>query len=66
MRRLCSECRLDDAETDRLIDTTQHATLTREDLLALFYDTFEKLADAEHCEPCAEAVLDAADEDGPS
>ncbi len=46
---------------DDLINTNKHSTLTREQSLALFRDQFDDEADAKFCEPCTEAVLDAAD-----
>ena len=51
--------RLDLAEIDRLIDDMRHSTLSREENLDLFRDTFERREDAELCIGCAEAVLDA-------
>ena len=44
------------------IGNVRHSTLTREENLELFYGTFEDQANAILCEPCAEAVLDAAGE----
>jgi hypothetical protein len=58
--RLCREGGLDDDEINRLIETKSDAGLTREQELDLLYATFEDRADAELCEPCAEAVLDVA------
>ncbi len=58
--RLCSECGLTAGEVDGLIETMRLSTLTREENLELFYATFEDRSQAELCEPCAEAVLDAA------
>ena len=58
--RLCRECGLDDDEIDRLIAEKRIAGQTREQELDLFYATFESGAIAELCEPCVEAVLDAA------
>ena len=58
--RICSACGLDVAEIDQLIDTMRHSTLSREENLDLFRDTFERREDAELCIGCAEAVLDAA------
>ncbi len=56
--RLCDECGLDDDEIDRLIDEFRDPRLSREQALALFFDTFENPADGEPCMPCVEAVLD--------
>ncbi len=56
--RLCRECGLDDDQINRLIDTKRDAGLTREEELNLLYAPFGDRAEAE---PCAEAVLDAAD-----
>jgi hypothetical protein len=47
-------------EVDSLIDDARDSGLDREGMLELFYTTFENRADAELCEPCFEAVLDAA------
>ncbi len=57
---LCGECGLTSDEVDWLIDANRNSTLTREQSLELCYGTFEDRRDAELCEPCAEAVLDAA------
>ena len=57
---LCGKCGLTGDEVDWLIDANQNSTLTREQSLELFYATFEYRRDAELCEPCAEAVLNAA------
>ena len=59
---LCSECGLDVAEIDTLIDGSRHTTLTRAENLALFREQFEREADADFCEDCALAVLDAGEE----
>ena len=53
-------CGLDDADTGWLIDSVRHSTLTPAELLELFHERFERRADAELCEPCAEAMLDVA------
>ena len=58
--RICGECGLDVAEVYRLIEDMRHSTLSREENLELFRDTFERREDAELCIDCAEAVLDAA------
>ena len=59
--RLCSECGLDRAQLDQLIDDVAHSTLDRQQQRELFYSTFgEGDPDPELCRPCAEAVLDAA------
>ena len=60
--RLCGECGLDVAEVDGLIDDMRHSTLTRVENLELFRDQFEREADADCCQDCAVAVLDAAEE----
>jgi hypothetical protein len=57
-RRSQGECGLDAEDVDRIIDTVQHSTLSREENLELFLGTFEDPDDAELCLPCAEAVLD--------
>ena len=57
--RLCGECGLDVAEIDQLIDDVQHSTLSRAENLALFRQQFERVSDADYCEDCAVAVLDA-------
>ncbi len=59
--RLCGECGLDVAEIDWLIDTMRHSTLTRAENLALFRVQYERPADADFCQDCAVAVLDAAE-----
>ena len=56
----CEDCGLGADEIDQLIDDWRHTTLTRDEALALFRATFERPEDAELCEDCAEAVLDAA------
>jgi hypothetical protein len=58
--RLCSECGLGVDEIDLLVDTMRHSTLTKEQNLELFYATFDDRSQANLCESCAEAVLDAA------
>ena len=60
VHRICGECGLDVAEIDQLIDDAKGSTLTREESLELYRDTFERREDAEWCIDCAEAVLDAA------
>ena len=60
--RLCGECGLTPDEVDGLIEEFSHPTLRREQAMELFYAMFKDQADAEVCEPCANAVLDAADE----
>lgn len=60
--RLCGECGLTVDEVDWLIDANKNSTLTREQSLELLYSMFDNRADAELCEDCALAVLDAADE----
>lgn len=57
--RICGACGLDIAEVDQLIDDMRHSTLSREQNLDLFRDTFEQREDAEFCIDCAQAVLDA-------
>ena len=57
--RLCGECGLDPAEIDGLIDDLRHTTLTRAENLALFREQYEREADADLCEDCALAVMDA-------
>ena len=60
--RLCRECAdLSPAEVDDQINMVRSETGTREDKLRLFYDQFDDRADAEYCEPCAEAILDASE-----
>ena len=53
---------------DWLIDSNRHSTLTREESVALWEQTYtddETLKAARQlCMPCAEAVLDAAERDG--
>ena len=58
--RLYGECGLGSDEIDQLIDDARHTTLTRAENLALFRKQFEREADADSCEDCAVAVLDAA------
>ena len=57
--RLCGECGLGVAEIDGLIDDMRHTTLTRDENLTLFRAQFERAADADYCEDCAVAVMDA-------
>ena len=60
--RVCAECSdLSPDEVDRQIDTVRLAPGTREDKLRLFRGQFDDPADAEACEPCASAVLDAVE-----
>ena len=60
--RVCAECAdLEPAEVDRQNDTVRSAPGTREDKLLLFREQFDDPANAEACEPCTEAILDAAD-----
>ncbi len=63
--RLCGECGLTSDDVDWLINANRNSTLSREQSLELFYATFEDRRDAELCEPCTEAVLDAAAEREP-
>ena len=60
VHRLCGECGLTAAETNRMIDQSSHPTLIREQALRSFYATFDNDADSRLCRPCAEAILDAA------
>ena len=59
--RLCGECGLDVDEIDGLIDSSRHTTLTRAQNLALFRAQYKRAADADFCQDCAVAVLDAAE-----
>ncbi len=59
--RLCGECGLEAAEIDWLIDGSRHTTLTQAENLALFRAQFERPADADFCQDCAVAVMDAAE-----
>ena len=58
--RLCCECGLEGAEIGWLIDGSRHTTLTRAENLALFRAQYERPADADFCEDCTLAVMDAA------
>ena len=59
--RLCSECGLDRAQLDQLIDDVAHSTLDRDGLIQFFDATLEPEDDhRELCMPCVEAVLDIA------
>ena len=61
--RLCIECGLTPDEVDGLIDEFSRPTLRREQAMELFHATFdEDDPPPKLCEPCANAVLDAADE----
>ncbi len=60
--RVCDACGLVAHEVDWLIDANKNSTLTREQSLELFYVTLEDRRDLEPCKPCAEAVLDAAEQ----
>lgn len=44
VHRLCDKCGLDDDEIDRLMDEIGDPALSREQALALFFDTFENPA----------------------
>lgn len=60
--RVCAACAdLSRGEVDRQIDTVRSASGTRADKMWLFRQQFDDPADAEWCEPCAEAVLDASE-----
>jgi hypothetical protein len=48
------------AEPGRLITGLKGTTLTREQAVELYRETFDKPEDAELCHPCAEAVVHAA------
>ena len=58
--QVCGRCDLDPAEVDQLIANARQSTLSREESLELYYGMFERAAEAELCEDCAAAVLDAA------
>ena len=58
--RLCGDCGLAVDEIDWLIDGMRHTTLTRAENLALFREQFERQADADFCQDCAVAVMEAA------
>ena len=60
VNRICGDCGLDVESVAWLIDTMRSAALTREEQLNLFRAQFEEPSDAEICEPCATAILDAA------
>ncbi len=59
--RPCGKCGLAVAEIDGLIDDMLHSTLTRAENLALFREQFERPADADFCQDCAVAVMEAAE-----
>ena len=59
--RMCSGCGLDVDEVDGLIDGARHTTLTRAENLALFRKQYEREAEADYCQDCAVAVLDAGE-----
>ena len=64
--RVCRECAdLPQEEVDRLIETIRVSPGSREDKLDVFLRLFVDPADADVCEPRAEAVLDAAAEEEP-
>lgn len=58
--RLCTECGLSTAEVTWLIGVMQESPKTRTELLEEFRVRFDDPDDLAWCEPCAEAVLDAA------
>ena len=64
--RLCEACGLDANEVDRFIDAAGHSLLDREGLVKLWEATYsdsEALEAArELCQPCVDAILDAADQ----
>ncbi len=51
---------MDVVEIDGLIDNARHTTLTRAENLVLFRAQYERPADADFCQDCAVAVMDAA------
>lgn len=57
---ICGDCGLSTKETEDLVSTMRAAQGSREELLRSFCATFQERADAEPCEPCALAVLEAA------
>ena len=59
--RICQACGLNRQEVNRLIDEVRHAMLTGEEKLNLFRAQFDDPSDADLREPCAAAILDAAD-----
>ncbi len=63
--RLCGECGLPSSEADGLIGIMRENPKTRVEKLEEFRKLFDDPLDLEYCEPCAEAVLDAAG-NGPS
>lgn len=58
--RVCSECGLSTTEIAWLIGVMHEHPKTREELLQDFRVLFDGPEDLARCEPCAEAVLDAA------
>lgn len=59
--RICQDCGLTQQEVDQLIDNMHRSKLTREEKLNLFRAQFDDPSDADLCEPCATAILDAAE-----
>ena len=58
--RVCSECGISNIEVAWLIGVMRESPKTREEKLEAFRVRFADPDDLTWCEPCAEAVLDAA------
>ncbi len=58
--RVCGECGLSTTEVALLIGVMRESPKTRAELLEDFRVRFDHPDDLTWCEPCAEAVLDAA------
>ena len=58
--RLCGECGLPSTEVDWMIGVMRENPKTRAEKLEEFHILFDNVLRPEYCEPCAEAVLDAA------
>ena len=58
--RACAECGLSPDTVGKLITELEHTTLTHDQAVELFRETFDKPENAELCLPCAEAVVEAA------
>ncbi len=58
----CMLCYIGVTEVDWMIEKSEQAMLTRDELVALYHDAFDngEVIAAEPCTPCVEAILDVA------
>lgn len=61
--RICSDCGISDDEVDALIDNARHSTISREESIALWEQTYRGESNAaelmELCRDCVRAIVDA-------